>query len=173
MLAATGALFASPIEAETPPALPVPHYGAVVSLPDAANQPDPAIDYRVVFDISAAATDSSAPHPSLGKVARFLNLLATKSVRPPGGNIVAVIHGPATSAIVAHTAYRSRFAMDNPNLALIAELEAAGAQIHVCGQALHAQKIAASDVAPTVTIDLAALTTVATLQLRGFALIAD
>ena len=173
ILAATGALLASPIAAGAPPAPPVPHFGAVVSLSDAANQPDPAIAYRVVFDIDAAASDKSAPHPSLVKVARFLNLLATKGVRPRDGEVVAIVHGPATPSIRTHEAHKERFGTENPNQALIAELEAAGAQVHVCGQALHAQKIAASEVAPQVTVDLAALTTLATLQLRGFALIAD
>lgn len=151
----------------------VPHFGAVVPLPEAANQPDPALDYRVVFDIDSDVGDRSTPHPSLVKVARFLNLLATRGIRPRNGNVVAIVHGPATPVILTQEAYRARFGMGNPNAALIAEIEASGAQVHVCGQALHAQKIAASDVVPQATIDLAALTTLATLQLRGFALITD
>lgn len=173
LVAASGVLLASPVAAGAPPVSPVPHFGAIVPLPDAANQPDPAIAYRVVFDIDTAIGDRSAPHPALVKVARFLNLLATKGIRPRKGDVVAILHGPATPAVLTHAAYRARFGTGNPNQALIAELEAAGAQIHVCGQALHAQKIAASEVAPMVTVDLAALTTLTTLQLRGFALVAD
>lgn len=172
-LSAIGVLFASPVAAGASPTSPVPHFGAVVPLPEAANQPDPAIDYRVVFDIDTAASDKSAPHPALVKVARFLNLLAIRGVRPRDGDVVAIVHGPATPAIMTQEAHKERFGYENPNHALIAELEAAGAQVHVCGQALRVQKIAASEVAPKVTIDLAALTTLATLQLKGFALIAD
>lgn len=173
LYAATGLLLAAPLAAGEPPVAVVPNFGAVVPLPGAANQPDPAIAYRVVFDIAAPASDKSAPHPSLVKVARFLNLLAAKGIRPRQGDIVAIVHGPATSTIMAPQAHQARFGTENPNTALIAQLAAAGAQVHVCGQALHAQKIPERDVAPQVTVDLAALTTLATLQLRGFALIAD
>lgn len=173
MLPAIGLLFASPVAAGASPTSPVPHFGAVAPLPGAANQPDPAIDYRVVFDIDTAASDKSVPHPALVKVARLLNLLATKGIRPRDGDVVAILHGLATPTVLTHSAYKARFGMENPNLALIAELETAGAQVHVCGQALHAQKIAASEVAAKVTIDLAAVTTLATLQMKGFAMIAD
>ncbi len=173
LFAAAGMLLASPLQAAEPGVSPVPHFGSVVSLPSAANQPDPALVYRVVFDIDAATGDKSAPHPSLVKVARFLNLLATRGIRPYDGDVVAIVHGPATTAIATQQAYKARFGVGNPNEALIAELEQAGARVHVCGQALRAQKITASEVAPQVTVDLAALTTLATLQLRGFAVITD
>lgn len=173
LFAAASLSWASPLLAGAPAVPPVPHFGAVVPLPDAANQPDPALQYRVVFDIDAAAGDNNAPHPSFVKVARLLNLLATRGVRPRDGDVVAIVHGPAMAAIMTQEAHKARFGIGNPNETLIAELEAAGAQVHVCGQALHARKIAASEVVPQVKVDLAAVTTLATLQLRGFALITD
>ncbi len=173
LAAATGVLLAAPLTATAHPATGVQHFGAYVPLPDAENQPDPAIAYRVVFDIDSAASDKNAPHPSLVRVARLLNMLATKGIRPRDGDIVAIVHGAATPMILTAEAHKARFGIDNPNRALIAELTAAGAQVHVCGQALHGQKIAAREVAPQVKIDLAAVTTLANLQLRGFALIPD
>jgi len=66
LFAAAGMLLASPLQAAEPGVSPVPHFGSVVSLPSAANQPDPALVYRVVFDIDAATGDKSAPHPCKG-----------------------------------------------------------------------------------------------------------
>jgi intracellular sulfur oxidation DsrE/DsrF family protein len=154
-----------------PPA--VTGYGAIVPAPEAAHQPDAAVQYRVVFNIEQAPDDPAQPNASLLKVARFLNLLATRGIRPAPGDVVAIIHGAATPLVMNEAAYRSKFKVANPNLPLIAALKTAGAQVHVCSQALHARQIAVAAVASDVTVDLSALTTLATLQLQGFVLIPD
>lgn len=151
----------------------VPGLGPIIPAPDAANQPDPSLRYAVVFNITKAQTDPTKPNPSLFNVARFLNLLATGGVRPAPGDVVAIVHGPATPLVMSDETYRAKFQVPNPNLPLIAGLKRAGAQVHVCSQALHGQKIATESVAPDVTIDVSAGITLATLQLRGFALIPD
>ena len=61
----------------------------------------------------------------------------------------------------------------NPSAQLIGELTKAGVSVHVCGQALAGAKIARSEVLPEVQVDLSALTTLSTLQLRGYALLPD
>ena len=157
--------------AAAPPA--VPGHGRIVPSPDAANQPDPAVRYRVVFNITKSPTDTAQVNPSLVKVARFLNLLATRDIRPASGDIVAIVHGPATSLVMSDAAYKAKFKVANPNLALIDALQQGGAQVRVCSQALHGQQIPTASVSTNVAIDLSALTTLATLQLQGFALIPD
>lgn len=147
--------------------------GPIIPAPDAANQPDPSLRYAVVFNITKAQTDPTKPNPSLFNVARFLNLLATGGVRPAQGDVVAIVHGAATPLVMSDAAYRAKFQVPNPNLPLIAGLRKAGAQVHVCSQALHGQNIATESVASDVTIDVSAGITLATLQLRGFALIPD
>ncbi|CAM5579177.1 DsrE family protein [Sphingobium scionense] len=54
---------------------------------------------------------------------------------------------------------------------LIEELQRAGVAIHVCSHALANQKIERNDVAKDVMIDLAAMVTLANLQLKGWAVI--
>lgn len=61
----------------------------------------------------------------------------------------------------------------NPNAALIAALQKAGVSVRVCDQAMAASKITPSEVTPGIAIDGSALTTLANLQLRGYALIPD
>jgi intracellular sulfur oxidation DsrE/DsrF family protein len=172
----------------------VQHYGPIVPTIGASERPDPALRYRVVFNITRADTSPDKANPSLESVARFLNLLAADGVRPQPGDVVAVVHGAATLSVLSDDAY-SRHAggmaihnaslawfeqllsagspQRNPNLPLIARLRAAGVTVSVCSQALHAQSIRADEVAPGVRLDVSALTTLANLQLRGFALIPD
>jgi intracellular sulfur oxidation DsrE/DsrF family protein len=151
----------------------VPGYGAVHIDEQARERPDPALRYRVVFEISAAGQPGKV-HSGLDKVARFLNLLAVEGIRPAKGDIVAVVHGPAASSFLTQAAYAKRNAGSvNANLALIERLRDAGVVVSVCSQALAAQKITTEEVAKGVRVDVSALTTLANLQLRGFALIAD
>lgn len=174
ILAACCALLATPALAQPLEGSVVGPYGRTYPTEGAAQRPDPELDYRVVFDVTKAASDPSKPNRSLEAVARFLNLLAAEGVRPAPGHIVAVVHGPATPAIAGNDAYaRKTGHPTNPTLPLIERLRAAGVTIAVCGQAMQRNGIAASEVAPGVRIDVSALTTMANLQLRGWALIPD
>ena len=101
-----------------------------------------------------------------------MNLLAEDGVQPKRGDVVAIFHGPATPAIMSEAAYKARFeGTPNPNLELIARLQKAGVSVRVCSQALAGNSIRTSEVDRSVQVDVAALTTVANLQLRGYALI--
>jgi len=148
-------------------------YGKIVPAPEAAMQPDATVDYRVAFSITKAVPEPSKVNPGLDKVARYLNLLASAKVTPKKGNIIAVIHGPATELVLGHRAFRAKHRIDNPNLELIEALARAGVEVHVCSQALAGQKIDRTDVASSVTVDLAALTTLTTLQLKGWSVMTD
>lgn len=148
-------------------------YGRIAPAPDAAMQPDPLLRYRVAFSVTKGASDPKSPNPSLDRVARYLNLLGSAGIKPTKGDIVAVVHGPATDLIMNDAAYKSRHGVPNPNLPLINALERAGAEVHVCSQALAGRRIAREQVATSVTIDLSALTTLTTLQLKGWSVIAD
>lgn len=151
----------------------IPRFGAITPMPDAAVPPDKGVRYRTLFNITKAPSESDTLNLSLDKVARYVNLLGSAGVRPRAGDIVVIIHGPATPLVMNEAAYRARFGVSNPNSELLARLKEAGVEVHVCGQALAAQKIDHSNVNPQVTIDLSAMTTLSTLQLKGWALITD
>ena len=146
-------------------------YGAIMPAKGFANAPDPSLRYRVAFEVTRSASDNKEVNPALDRVARFVNLLGASGVHPAQGDIVVVIHGPATPSILTDAAYQARFHTENPNAALVAALQQAGVSVHVCSYALANQKIERSAVAKDVTIDVAAMTTLATLQLKGWALI--
>ncbi len=157
--------------------MPVPGYGIPFDTKGAAERPDPAVRYRVVFNATRAASKSGSVLPALERAARLLNLFAQEGVPIQTGDVAIVISGPATSGVLTDAAY-ARHADDtqvhaNPNLPLIDALRKAGAMVSVCSQALQGQKINAADVAPAVRRDLSAMTTLANLQLRGYALIPE
>lgn len=148
-------------------------YGKIAPAPTAAMQPDLALDYRVVFSITKAPPAPDKLNPSLERVARYLNLLAAGGVKPANRHVIAVVHGPATQLVLNHRAFRAKHGIDNPNITLIEALRRAGVEVHVCAQALAGQKITSSDMSPLVVTDLSALTTLTTLQLKGWSVMTD
>ena len=161
-------------QAQSPARPAVPGFGATHTAPHAAERPSKSLHYKVVFSITQGNDDTTKPNTSLDKVARFMNLLAADGVQPVPGDVVAVIHGKATPIVMDEAAYRTRNnGIANPNLELIDQLKKAGVSVRVCSQALAAASIAPEAVDKRVEIDVAALTTLANLQLRGHVLIPD
>lgn len=147
-------------------------HGAITPMADAANMPDKALAYRALFNITKGAEPGKV-NPSLDKVARFVNLLGSGGVLAKRGDLVAIIHGAATPLVLSDAAYRARFGKPNPNTPLIAALRQAGVEVHVCGQALAGHKIGRDELNGDIIVDLSAMTTLSTLQLKGWALIPD
>lgn len=168
----TGPVSASKAAAQAMKTPVIENYGALRADTDVGELPDPALRYRVVFEIARSASEPGAVNPALDRLARFVNLLGAAGIRPKPGDIVAVVHGAATPTIMADAAYEARFHRPNPDAVLIQALERAGVAVHVCSYALGNQKIVAADVAEGVELDLAAMMTLANLQLKGWALIA-
>nr|WP_241127828.1 DsrE family protein [Novosphingobium terrae] len=71
------------------------------------------------------------------------------------------------------TAHQARFKARNPNLPLIEALERAGVEVRWYNYALAHQGFRKGEVAPGVKVDLSAMMTLANLQMRGWAVIAD
>ena len=165
-------LIGAPAVAE-PTFSPIAKFGKITPLPNAAMQPDPKVEYRVAFNITKAAAKPDQVNPSLEKVARYINLLASAGVRPSKGHVLAVVHGSATDLVLKDNAFRRKHGVSNPNIALIQALGKAGVDVHVCGQALAGRQIAGADVFTDVTVDLSALVTLTTLQQKGWSVIAD
>lgn len=149
-------------------------YGAIAPLTGDEMRAEPGLRYRLVFNVTKAAAAPDKVNPSLDKVARLLNLLDRDGIRPAPGDIVVIVHGAATPIVTNSTVYAAKTkAASNPNLELIEKLRGAGVAVAVCSQALHANRIPVKDLAPGIRVDLSAMTTLAALQLRGWALIPD
>ncbi|OYX81600.1 MAG: hypothetical protein B7Y85_01125 [Brevundimonas sp. 32-68-21] len=108
------------------------------------------------------------------RVARLTNMLAAGGVDADHRQIVVVLHGAATTAVLSDAAWAARGKGDaNLNSALIRALLAAGVQVRLCGQAMAGHGVTEAELEPGVTVDLAALMTVIHHQQAGYALIVN
>ena len=163
-VALAAALVAIPAFAQTPPQPRlVPDFGRYMEIADPFEKPDPALRYKVVFDVSQAARTPGEVHQGLERVARMMNLLGRHGVKLQPGDIVVTLHGPAAKTTLTAAAFAKRFKGEaNPNAELLKQLTASGASVRLCGQSMMAGGFAREELNPDVKVDIAAITTMAT-----------
>ena len=144
-------------------------YGKVHPRPDAAVQPDPAVDYRVFVRVTDDGKHPNQAMPALDRLARLVNLMGVSRVPPSHVHIVALLDGEASLAAATDATYR-RFTKvaTNPNLPIIHALRQAGVELLVCSQALATEKLPDSAVVPDVTVTLSALTDFVVYGQKGY-----
>jgi len=161
--------FGQKVKAKTGPVLE--DYGPTYAMPDADFKADPDKVYKVVFDVHNSPEDPTAVNPMLVTLARFLNMHASAGVPVENLRAVGVIHNRASKDAMNNEAYREKFGVDNPNIALMEALEAAGAKIYMCGQSIHARGVDPDRMAEPVKTALSAMTVFLSLQSEGYTLI--
>ena len=166
LVCSTGWVLAQPA-GESKPVFPViPNVGGVVPLPRAAEQPRKGA--KVVFDITADAKPADV-NKGLERAARLLNLYGSAGLKASDVKVELVLHGEATKCALTDAAYKAKFGADaNPNLPVLRDLQKAGVEVFVCGQALNYKGFKDSEVAKEVSVALAALTVVVNRQTDGY-----
>lgn len=144
-------------------------YGEIKYFDQAAQQPDPKSEYKLIFDIKSDQLKNGV-NKSLWIIARIMNLLHVGKVPPANVKIVAAIHGEASYIVLEDISYKEKFGKLNPNLDLIEKLEEQGVSIFICLQALASRKISVNDIHPSVTQAISAMAVVTNYQLKGYKL---
>lgn len=167
------ALMASPALAQGQPRL-VPGFGTYFDIPEPYEKLDPRLRYKVVFDVAQPARKAGDVHQGLERVARMVNLLGRHGVTPQSGDIVVTLHGGAAKTALTEAAFAKRYEGEaNPNAELIRQLTKAGVSVRLCGQSMVANGFTREELNPDVQVDISAITTLATMQLQGYAIIQD
>jgi ubiquinone/menaquinone biosynthesis C-methylase UbiE/intracellular sulfur oxidation DsrE/DsrF family protein len=144
----------------------IPKQGGVLPRPKAVEQPRAGA--KVVFDDTADAKPADV-NKGLDRAARLLNLYGVAGLTAQDVKITIVLHGEATKSALNDAAYKARFQIEqNPNLPLIRELQKAGVEVLVCGQALNYKGFPDDEVSDGVPIAAAALTVVVNKQADGY-----
>jgi intracellular sulfur oxidation DsrE/DsrF family protein len=128
-------------------------------------------DFRGLFDVSAAADAVDAGSAAIESAARFLNMHAQAGVPRDRLGAAIVLHGAAARYALGDAAYRQRYDVDNPSLALIEALHEAGVRVVICGQTAAARGYAKDELAAPVELALSAMTAVKVLQDEGYQIV--
>lgn len=145
-------------------------FGGIYDIEEATVKPD-LKDYHIVIDLVTKKESAEVLSSSMNNVARLINLHAVGGAEPENIHVVLAIHGPMTYTIMKNSAYKEKFGVDNPNIALIQALHKSGVKLTVCGQSLLGRKVSTNEVMDEVDIATSMLTTVTTYQLKGYAML--
>jgi intracellular sulfur oxidation DsrE/DsrF family protein len=152
------------------PVLNAGENSGIVPVKDPTEIPDPAQDYKLLFELTGNNPDSIAKEINYGltEVSRVINLHVASGIPVKKIFPVIVIHAGALNAITINTYYNEHFKMDNPNLKIISELEKLGTKFIACGQAMAFFNIKKEDLLPEVKVSLTAQTVLTAYQLKGY-----
>lgn len=145
-------------------------YGKIHNRPESAFRPHNGEQYNVVFQVQEGHEPKKSVNAELEKVARTVNLYVASGVPLESLKFVVAIAGSATPVVLNNQRYREEFGVDNPNLPLIARLRQAGVIISVCDQAVAGHRYGFDWVDKNVTHALSNLTTITTLEKKGYTL---
>jgi len=146
-------------------------------IPGAAASPDRSHVYKVIFNVTQGAAQPDQPVAGVLFAATDLSALRGQGVPAANTKFALIFHGPggptlgAVDALLNNQSYRSKFGVDNPNLAMLSALKQAGAEVLVCGQFLGAMKIDPAMLSPDATIASEAFLTLIRYQNNGYAVL--
>ena len=145
-------------------------YSGIIPVKDPTEIPDPGLDYKLLFELTANNPDSASAEINAGltEVARIINLHIASGIPAKKIFPVIVVHAAALNAITGNEYYKKHYKLENPNLKLIGDLTAAGARFIACGQAMNFFNIKKEELLPLVKVSLTAQTALSSYQLRGY-----
>ncbi len=147
-------------------------WSGVIPVDNPTEIPDPNKDYKLLFELTEKNPDSLAKeiNSGLDEVARLLNLHIASGIPAKRIIPVVVIHGPALRAIWVNERYKKKYAVDNPNVKLVQDLQNVGTKFIACGQAMAYNELKPQDLLPNVKVSLTAQTVLSNYQLQGYVL---
>jgi intracellular sulfur oxidation DsrE/DsrF family protein len=143
-------------------------YGGVHPGANLPIRPEPGIEYKIIVDVVHPNPDAAKLSNSLDRLARLVNLMSYAGVAPEHVHIVAVLDEGAGLLALTNESYRSRFKVDNPNLALLHQLKLHGVELMICSQAMAGNKLVERDFTSDATVTLSALTDFLVFGQRGY-----
>jgi intracellular sulfur oxidation DsrE/DsrF family protein len=149
----------------------IKNIGGVAPVQEIDEKPDPNIRYKLLMELTAfddkeeALKEINGP---LGEVARKINLHVAAGIPKNRIDLVLVVHAGALFAFTNNEKYKRKYGVDNPNIALIKDLQNLGAKIIVCGQAMTWLHLERSDMLPGIKQALTAQTVLSTYELKGY-----
>lgn len=138
--------------------------------------PDPNTKYKLLLEMFSGIKNKSdsanihSVHGGITEVGRKINLHLIAGVKMHDLDVVMIIHGPAMRSFYNNETYHKKYKVDNPNIALIRQLQSAGVKIIACGQSMFFMNVKKEEFLPGVQVALSAQTALSTYRLKNYVL---
>jgi intracellular sulfur oxidation DsrE/DsrF family protein len=149
----------------------IPDFGKVYQIPNPDLETDKTAEYKVLFDVYQKQTNPAKVNRQLNTAARFLNMHGQAGVPLENLKVVCVVHNKAGFDMMDNESYKAKYGVDNPNIKIMEQLTAAGAEIYICGQTAYSRGIDTQKLATPVKMALSAMTAIVTYGNKGYNII--
>lgn len=149
-------------------------WAGVVPVQNVDEKLDPNMRYKLLMELTAfaakglEATAMKDINLGIGEVARKINLHVAGGVPKEKLDVVVIVHAGALFALMNNEKYKQKYNIDNPNIALIKELQNFGVKFVVCGQAMTFLKLEKEDLLPGIKEAISAQTVLSMYELKGY-----
>lgn len=156
------------------PAIKGYKWAGVVPIQNVDDKLDPNMQYKLLMELTAfaakgqEATAKNEINGGIGEVARKINLHVADGIRKEKMDVVVIVHAGALFALLNNEKYKQKYQIDNPNIALIKELQNFGAKFIVCGQAMTFLRLEKEDLLPGIKEAISAQTVLSMYELKGY-----
>jgi intracellular sulfur oxidation DsrE/DsrF family protein len=158
------------------PAIKGYKWSGVVPVQGVDEVADRKMKYKLLMELTGfaakgqEATAKNEINGGLGEVARKVNLHVAAGVPKENIDLVIIVHAGALFSLLNNDKYKRKYGIDNPNIALIKELQDFGAKIVVCGQAMTFLRLEKEDLVAGIKQAVSAQTVLSTYELKGYKL---
>jgi intracellular sulfur oxidation DsrE/DsrF family protein len=155
------------------PLLKAGTWSGVIPVNNPDEIPDPSISYKLLFQLVIANKDSAAKDINNGitEICRVINLHVASGIPVKNIKPVILVQGSAMYSFYTNANYQKKYKVDNPNIAVVEELEKkTGARFIACGQAMAYKGVQHEELLPQMKITLSAKTVLSHYQLKGYVL---
>lgn len=150
----------------------IPGFGPTYAVENPDFKTDTTLVFKAVFDVAKAPEDPSKRNPYIETIARFLNMHENAGVPVQNVKVRMAMHGQASYGLLKNEYYKEKFGVDNPNIALLEAIEAAGVEVLLCGQTAGSRNLSPERRIALTKVALSAMTILIQSQEEGYHLIA-
>jgi intracellular sulfur oxidation DsrE/DsrF family protein len=153
------------------PVLNAGYLSGVLPVENISEKPDPNAEVKLMFDFTqATSTGNQAQkvNEGLSEVVRVLNLHAAAGVPKEKIKAVVVFHAASITTVMNDAFYQKQYQLNNPNAALLKELNDFGCNLVICGQSLQLREVLTTNLLPFIKVAAAAKTTLSKYHQQGY-----
>jgi|GEM_PF-827434 len=149
---------------------------SVVKPKEVNDIPDTSKEYKLLFELidfnykNEKETAYKKENFALTEAGRIINLHVASGIPAEKLKMVFVIHGNAVNILLNNEKYKEKYKIDNPNIALIKQLQSKGAKFVVCGQLMTWAGMKLSDLTEDIKEAYSAKTALTNYQNQGYIL---
>lgn len=143
--------------------------GASAAIPNQGFPAPKELGYKISWDITEGPAKPDSIVTGFARPANFLVMTDEAGVPRRNVHLALIVHGSATTSLLANDAYRAITGADNASIPLLQALHHAGVQIILCGQAMMNRKIPRDQLLPFVKVAKSATMARAILHAQGYA----